>query len=393
MNFDEIIDRRASGCEKWNFYAEDVLPMWVADMDFRVAPAITQALHQRVDHGIFGYAKPSVALAEAICRRLLKRYDWAVTPEQIVYYPGVVIGMNVAARAFSANSEGLLMLTPVYPPILLAPEIAARTRQAAQLVPIYHGNTIRYEIDFDAFEAAITEHTRVLLLCNPHNPGGRTFTRAELMRIAEICERHDIVIISDEIWSDLTLGDAEHLPIASLAPEIAARTITLMAPSKTFNLPGLGFSFAVIPNEARRTRVQQAGEGILPLTNVMGSAAAFAAYTESEAWLNDLRRYLTANRDTMVAFLAERLPQLRTTVPDASYLAWIDCRAAGINGSPQAFFLQHAKVGLSDGAIFGPGGEGFVRMNLGCPRATLIEGLERMQYALETIGANQRATA
>jgi cystathionine beta-lyase len=389
MNFDEMIDRRASGCEKWNYYTEDVLPMWVADMDFRVAPAIAQALRQVVDHGIFGYTKPPASLTAAICRRLFKRYDWAVTPEQIVYYPGVVIGMNIAARAFSANTEGMLMFTPVYPPILNAPTMAGRTRQVARLVPTYHSNTIRYEIDFDAFESAITEHTRVLLLCNPHNPSGRTFTRAELMRIAEVCERHDIVIISDEIWSDLTLGDAEHIPIASLAPEIAARTITLMAPSKTFNLPGLGFSFAVIPDETRRKRVQQAGEGILPLTNVMGSAAALAAYTEGEVWLDDLRRYLTANRDTMAAYLAERMPQLRTTVPEASYLAWIDCHAAGINGIPPAFFLQPAKVGLSDGAIFGPGGEGFVRMNLGCPRATLIEGLERMQYALEVIGETQ----
>jgi len=385
MNFDEIIDRRASGCEKWNLYAEDVLPMWVADMDFRVAPAISQALGQVVEHGIFGYARPSAALTEAICARLLKRYAWAVAPDQIVYYPGVVIGMNIAARAFSAEDEGMLMLTPAYSPILNAPDMGARMRQAAQLVPSYRGNTIRYDIDFEALEAAVTEQTRVLLMCNPHNPVGRTWTHDELMRIAEICERHDLAIVSDEIWSDLTLGDAKHIPIASLAPEIAARTITLMAPSKTFNLPGLGFSFGVIPDEARRTRVQQAGQGILPLTNVMGAAAAFAAYTEGEDWLDQLRSYLTANRDTLVAYLAERMPQLRTTVPEASYLAWIDCRAAGLDGSPYAFFLENAKVGLSDGAIFGPGGEGFVRMNLGCPRATLIEGLERMQYALEAL--------
>jgi cystathionine beta-lyase len=385
MNFDEIIDRRASGCEKWNHYPEDVLPMWVADMDFRVAPAISQALHRVVEHGVFGYARPSAALSEAICARLSRRYAWAVAPEQIVYYPGVVIGMNIAARAFSASGDGMLMTTPVYPPILGAPEIAARTRQTAQLVPTYQGNTIRYEIDFDSLEAAITERTRVLLLCNPHNPSGRTWTRAELLRIAEICERHDLAIVSDEIWSDLTLGDANHIPIASLSPEIAARTISLMAPSKTFNLPGLGFSFAVIPDEARRTRVQQAGEGILPLTNVMGAAAAFAAYTEGDAWLDALRSYLTANRDAMVAYLAKHMPQLRTTVSEASYLAWIDCREAGLDGSPYDFFLENAKVGLSDGAIFGPGGEGFVRMNLGCPRATLIEGLERMQYALEAL--------
>jgi cystathionine beta-lyase len=382
MNFDEIIERRTSGCAKWNYYAEDVLPMWVADMDFRVAPAISQALRQRVEHGVFGYALPPATLAEAICTRLHQRYAWAVTPEQIVYYPGVVIGMNIAARAFCANGESMLLQTPVYPPILHAPKSAARAAQQVQLAPTYQGNTIRYAIDFSTFEAAITEHTRVMLLCNPHNPTGRTFTRAELTRIAEICERHNLTIVSDEIWSDLTLGDAEHIPIASLAPEVAARTITLMAPSKTFNLPGLGFSFGVIADEAVRKRVQQMGEGLLPLTNIMGAAAGFAAYTEGDAWLDGLCRYLTANRDTMVAYLAEHMPQLRTTVPEGSYLAWIDCREAGIDGSPHAFFLERAKVGLSDGATFGPGGEGFVRINMGCPRTTLIEGLERMRHAL-----------
>ena len=382
ITFDELIERRASGCIKWNYYADGVLPMWVADMDFRVAPAISDALHQRVEHGIFGYALPPAALGEAICTHLATRFAWAVKPEQIVYFPGVVSGMNIAARALSAPGEGLLMQTPVYPPILRAPETGARTAQAAPLVPTNQGTTIRYEIDFDAFEAAINEQTRVLLLCNPHNPSGRTFTRAELTRIAELCEKHSIFIVSDEIWSDLTLGAAEHVPIASLAPEIAARTVTLMAPSKTFNLPGLGFSFGVITDDAVRKRVQQAGEGLLPVTNLMGSAAAFAAYTEGSAWCDELCRYLTANRDTMVAYLAERLPQLRTTVPEASYLAWIDCREAGITGSPHAFFLEQAQVGLSDGAMFGPGGEGFVRMNMACPRSRLIEGLERMRQAL-----------
>lgn len=381
-DFDEMIERRASGCAKWNYYAEDVLPMWVADMDFRVAPAISQALHQRVEHGIFGYALPPAALAEAICARLDRRYAWAVTPDQIVYYPGVVIGMNIAARAFCADGQSMLLQTPVYPPILHAPESAVRTAQQVQLVPTYQGNTIRYEIDFDTFEAAITEQTHVLLLCNPHNPAGRTFTRAELTRIAEICERHNIMIVSDEIWSDLTLGDAKHIPIASIAPEVAARTVTLMAPSKTFNLPGLGFSFGVIADEAVRKRVQQVGEGLLPLTNVMGATAALAAYTEGDTWLGGLCQYLTANRDTMVDYLAKHMPQLRTTVPEATYLAWIDCREAGIDGSPHAFFLERAKVGLNDGAVFGPGGEGFVRMNMACPRATLIEGLDRMRQAL-----------
>lgn len=382
MNFDEMIERRASGSEKWNAYAEDVLPMWLADMDFRVAPAISDAVRLRVEQGIFGYALPPAALADAICTRLAQRYAWTVTPEQIVYYPGVVTGLHIAVRACSTPGEGLVLQTPVYPPLLHAPAHSARTAHVAPLVPTYHDTTIRYDIDFDALDAAITAQTRVLLLCNPHNPTGRTFPRAQLLRVAELCERHNLVIVSDEIWSDLTLGAAEHVPIASLAPEIAARTITLMAPSKTFNVPGLGFSFGVIPDAARRTRTQQAGEGLLPLPNSLGAVAALAAYTDGHAWLAELCRYLTANRDTLVAYLAAHMPYLRTTVPDASYLAWIDCRAAGITGSPHAFFLDHAKVALSDGATFGPGGDGFVRMNLACPRTTLIEGLERMRHAL-----------
>lgn len=388
MTFDELIDRRVSGSEKWTTYAEDVLPMWLADMDFRVAPAIRDALRQRVEHGIFGYALPPAALADAICTRLAQRYAWAVTPDQIVYFPGVVTGVHIAVHAFSTPGAGLLLHTPVYPPILYAPAHSARTAHVAPLMPTYHGTTIRYDIDFDALETAITAQTRVLLLCNPHNPTGRTFPRAALTQIAELCERHNLVIVSDEIWSDLTLGAAQHVPIASLAPPIAARTVTLMAPSKTFNVPGLGFSFGVIPDDARRRRMQQAGEGLLPLPNSLGAVAALAAYTDGDAWLAEVCRYLTANRDTLVAYLAAHLPHLRTTVPDASYLAWIDCRAAGITGSPHAFFLDHAKVALSDGATFGLGGDGFVRMNLACSRSTLIEGLDRMRHALAVTGTH-----
>ena len=381
-DFDEMIERRTSGCVKWNHYPEAVLPMWVADMDFRTAPAVSRALRERVTHELFGYGAPSPALTEAICARLERRFGWGVTPEQIIYYPGVVVGMNIAARAFSPTGAGMLIQPPIYPPILHAPDTCACVADLTQLLVSSQGNTLRYEIDFDALEAAIGEHTTVLLLCNPHNPTGRAWSAAELARIGAICERHNLTIISDEIWSDLTLDGTRHIPLASLSPELAARTVTLMAPSKTFNLPGLGFSFAVIADQTMRERVQKAGAGIVPLTNVMGAAAAMAAYTEADGWLAELSAYLTANRDTMVAYLAENMPQLRTTVPEATYLAWIDCREAGIEGSPYTFFLEHAKVGLNDGAAFGPGGEGFVRMNMACPRETLLEGLERMRRAL-----------
>ena len=382
FDFDEIIERRSSGCAKWNYYAEDVLPMWVADMDFRVAPAITAALQRRVDHGVFGYTMPPPALTEAICARLLRLYEWAVKPEEIVYYPGVVMGFNIAARTIGEPGDGILMQTPVYPPILHAPETSQREAHMAALVAQTDGHTLRYEIDFTALEAAITDRTRLFILCNPHNPIGRVFTRAELTQIAEICERHNLIIASDEIWSDHLLGDAQHTPIASLSPEIAARTITLMAPSKTFNLPGMGFSFGVIQNADLREQMQKGGAGITPLSNIMGTTAALAAYTEGDTWLGELRRYLTANRDALVAYLGEHMPQLRTTVPEGSYLAWVDCRELGIEGNVQAFFLEHAKVGLNDGAMFGPGGGGFLRINFACPRATMLDGLERMRVAL-----------
>lgn len=382
VNFEEIIERRESGCAKWNYYAEDVLPMWVADMDFRAAPAITAALQRCVEHGVFGYTIPPLALANAICSRLQQLYSWTVIPEEIVYYPGVVTGFNIAGRTIGAEGDGLLIQTPVYPPILHAPEHCKRSAQTASLVSVKTGNRLRYEIDFDAFEAAITDRTHVFILCNPHNPTGRVFTRAELTRIAEICGRHNIIIISDEIWSDHILGTTAHTPIASLAPEVAARTITLMAPSKTFNVPGLGFSFGIIQNTELREQVQKGGEGILPLMNMMGAVAALAAYTEGDDWLSGLRSYLTANRDALVAYLGEHMPQLCTTVPEGSYLAWVDCRAANITGNPHTFFLERAKVGLNDGSMFGPGGEGFVRVNFACPRPTLMEGLDRMRHAL-----------
>ncbi|HEY1015461.1 MAG TPA: PatB family C-S lyase [Herpetosiphonaceae bacterium] len=381
-NFDEIIERRASGSEKWIHYPDDVLPMWVADMDFRSAPPIREALRQRVEHGVYGYGLPPAALTEAICAHLAARFAWAVTPEQIVYFPSVVTGFALAAGALSVAGEGLIVQPPVYPPLLHAPANCGRPANAAPLVPSQRGATLWYDIDFDALKAAAIARAGALILCNPHNPTGRVFTRDELLQIAAICEKHDILIIADEIWSDLTLGDATHIPIASLAPEIAARTVTLMAPSKTFNLPGLGLSFGVVTNEALRNRLPRFGEGPLPLPNVMGMTAALAAYAEGDPWARDLRAYLTANRDAAVAYLADRLPQLRTTVPEASYLAWVDCRAAGIDVNPQAFFLNRAKVGLSDGAMFGAGGDGFVRINMGCPRAVLLEGLERMRQAL-----------
>ncbi len=240
--------------------------------------------------------------------------------------------------------------------------------------------------------AAFSAQTSLLLLSLPHNPIGQSFPIADLQRIGELCAEHNTIICSDDIHCDLMLGDARHTPFAAAVPEVADRCVTLIAPSKTFNLPGLGCSFAIVTNPQLRTLIEKASAGIVPHVNAFGIAGAMAAYEHGEAWLTALRAYLTANRDAYVAYLSEYLPQLRTTVPDSTYLSWIDCRDAGIEGNPYTFFLEHAKVALSDGAMFGPGGEGFVRLNFGCPRTQLIAALERMRAALNAKGVTGACT-
>jgi cystathionine beta-lyase len=394
--FDVIVDRRDSGCAKWSAYEEDVLPMWVADMDFKSPEPILAALQARVAHGVFGYELPSRALHEAIVAWLDKRYQWKITPSNIVFLPGLVAGVNAACRAYGHIGESAVVLAPVYSPFLTAPGNQGMSLDTTRLTCREDGNHIRYEVDFDAFERAITPRTKLFIHCHPHNPIGHEYTLEENRRLAEICIKHDLIICSDEIHCDLMLGDSTHEPMAALSPEIAERTITLMAPSKTFNVPGLGFSFAVVQNQRLRQRLQQAGSGILSHVNALGLAAAHAAYTECDAWLAELQAYLTKNRDTLVRFVNEHMPAIHTTNPEATYLAWFDCRSAGVESNPFQFFLKHARVALSDGATFGTGGEGFVRFNFGCPRAQMVEALERMAIALKvaprTHEAKNRAT-
>jgi cystathionine beta-lyase len=381
-DFDQLIERRNTNSAKWRTYPEDVIPMWVADMDFASPEPVIRALRERVEHGVFGYELPSAELANAICERIDRRYKWPITPEHLVFLPGLVTGANVVCRAIGQPGDGVLMQTPAYPPFLSAPQNHGLTANFAELTSTRNGRTLRYEIDFEAFEAAITPRTHLFLLCNPQNPAGCVYDREQLTRLADICLRHDIVICSDEIHCDLLLGDTRHTPLASIAPEIAERCITLMAPSKTFNLPGLGCSFAIVTNPDLRQRLNTASAGIVPLLNVMGLAAALAAYREGDEWLAELRHYLTANRDALVNYVAECLPGVYTTAPEATYLAWLDCREAGIEGPPFEFFLSKAKVALGDGAIFGPGGQGFVRLTFGCPRSRLMQALEQMREAL-----------
>lgn len=380
-DFDEMIDRRQSESVKWRTYAPDVLPLWIADMDFRSPEPVIQALQARIAHGVFGYGVESVELHATLVERISSRYGWQVAPEACVSLPGVIPGFNLAARVVAQPGDGLLMQTPVYPPILRAPSNMGLTRDTAPLTRQADGH---YGIDFDAFEAAITARTRMFLLCNPHNPVGRVFTRHELTRMAEICLRHDVVICADEIHSDLVFQGHTHVPIAALDPEIAARTITLIAPSKTYNLAGLKCAFAIIPNPDVRARFLAARVDLVQSpANILGQTAALAAYRHGQPWLEQVLRYLEDNCDYVRQYVAAHLPTLSMAAPEGTYLAWLDCRQAGLpHNDPYTFFLERAKVALNNGTDFGTEGEGFVRLNFGCPRAVLSQALDRMRQAL-----------
>ncbi len=379
FDFDTPTDRRNSESTKWNEYPADVLPMWVADMDFRSPPAVMDALRERLAHGVFGYPVESEAVKQAVADWLARRHGWQVDPAAVTLLPGVVPAFNVAARAFARPGEGILIQTPVYGPFLRVAKNAGLIHQEMELT---RGADGQYEVDFDAFEAAITPETRLFLLCSPHNPVGRVFRRAELERMAEICLRHNVVICSDEIHSDLVFRGHKHIPIAALSPEIAANTITLVAPSKTFNLAGLKASAAIIENEALREKFEAARADMVEWVNVLGQTAMLAAYKESEPWLEALLDYLQANRDLVFDFVKDELPGVHMAKPEGTHMAWLDCRQASIEGNASKFFLKKARVAVNDGAWFGTGGEGFVRFNFAAPRALVIEALERMKAAL-----------
>lgn len=388
-DFDTPIDRRATESIKWRLHGDDVLPMWLADMDF-VSPApVVEALRKRVEHGVFGYPEGVMgsmgaqddipAFRRLIVDRLAERYDWHVQPEDLIFIPGVVVASNLACHAFVAPGGGVLVQTPVYPPILHAAEWTGRNLSAAPLARQPDGS---YVIDWDAFESALSPETRLFVLCNPHNPVGRVFSRAELERMAEICLRRNLVICSDEIHCDLVFSGHRHVPIASIHPDIARNTVTLMAPTKTFNIPGLQCSIAIIPNPELRQKYQQARQGLVGWVNLIGLLAAGVAYRDGQEWLDQLLAYLEANLDFLYDSVHRELPGITMVRPEGTYLAWLDCRQAGIEGSPHEFFLQKARVALGDGSTFGPGGEGFVRLTFGCPRSILVEGLDRMKRAL-----------
>lgn len=379
-DFDTVPERRDTDSQKWQKYAgRDVLPMWVADMDFASAPPIIEALHKRVDHGVFGYARPVKSTVDAMVDAMQQRYGWKIEPSWIVWLPGLVVGLNVTAQAFAEPGDEVLTLSPVYPPFMSAPKNSAR---ASVTVPFELVDG-RWAINWEALERAVTPRTKLFYLCNPHNPLARVWRREELVRLAEFCEKHNLILCSDEIHCDLILDPSlPHIPTSVLSPEIAARTITLMAPSKTYNVPGLGTSIAIIPDAMRRARFVRATAGIVAEVTSLGFTACEAAYRDCEPWRQELLAYLRGNRDYLLKTIASDLPGIRVEAPvEATYLLWMNVSALGL-ADPIAHFEKHG-VGLSEGAFFGAPKGSHIRMNFGCTRATLVEAMRRMKAALK----------
>lgn len=371
---------------KWNRYAgRDILPMWIADMDFAAPPAIVNALQQRVTRASFGYAEPWPSLIDTICRHLHEKYHWLIDPDWLVWLPGLVTGLNVACRSVDG---AVFTATPVYPPFLSAPTLSGKKLTTAPLA--CHQN--HWQWDMPAVTAALRPDTRLFLLCHPHNPVGRAWLDEELHEIARLAERHDLIVCSDEIHNGLILDSRPHHPFATLSPDAAQRSITLMAPSKTFNIAGLGCAFAIIPNPRIRTVFKAAMTGIVPHVHALGLAACEAAYAECDDWHAAMIDVLRSNRDALEARIAQ-MPGLTMSHVEATYLAWIDARdlytTRSITAmSPQHFF-EEAGVGLSAGSDFATGtgsqnmSRHYVRLNFACSRTTLDEALTRMQAALQ----------
>lgn len=374
--FDAPPDRSQSDSVKWGRFADrDVLPMWVADMDFAAPPAVLEALQARIAHGVFGYGMAAHSVSAAVVEGIARDHDWHIQADWLVWLPGVVSGFNVACALAGEAGDEVLTLTPVYPPFLTAPAHAGRRLVRSDLV--LRGE--RWECDWDDLAARITPRSRMLLLCHPHNPVGRVYDREELLRFATLAEQHNLLVCSDEIHCGLVIDPAHtHIPLASLDESIARRSITLMAPSKTWNIAGLSSAFAIIPDAHLRRAFRQAMRGFVPETNVLGLVATEAAYRHGDAWRQAMLRYLHGNAQHLLAGI-NATGILRTTPVEATFLAWIDCRALSAK-DPAAFFEQHG-VGLSNGADFGM--PGFVRLNFGCSRTLLDEALTRMRAAIQ----------
>jgi cystathionine beta-lyase len=381
-NFNKTPERRNTNSIKWTRYPADVIPLWVADMDFQAPKPILNGLRAMIDHGVLGYDIPTTSLQETVAARMDALYKWKVKPEAVSAVTGIVTGFSVAARAFGSPKKGIMIQTPVYNEFHEVKNNVGIRQLDVPLVKSVEGNIIRYEIDWDVFKKQ-AKKAGMFLLCNPHNPLGIIYSRKDLQRMAEICLENDVLMISDEIHSELLLDGNTFTPMAKLSSEIANHTITLVAPSKTYNVPGLFCGFAIIPNMELRERYNKVVEHLCIHVSSTGLQAAQIGFSgQCDEWLAELRKYLTGNRDFLVDYVTKYLPGVRTTIPDATYLGWLDFTQTPVNVAPYDFFLKEAKVAFSDGRVFGKEGEGHVRVNYGTSRSVLKDGLDRVRKAL-----------
>lgn len=384
FDFDAPLSRLDShsvkyGLRRVKFGRKDVLPLWVADMDFAAPPCVQQALAERAAHPIYGYTLADAGVSEAIMDWQWRRHGWRVEKEWIVLLPGVVPGLDLGVQTLTQPGEAVVVQAPVYNPLF---ESIERNGRRVVRNPLRWVDG-RHEMDFDGLVASLTPHTRLFHLCNPHNPGGRVWRRAELEHLGEICLRHGLTLVSDEIHADLVFPGSKHLPIASLSPELAARTVTLNSPGKTFNTAGLNTAYAIIPAPDLRASFL-AGLHRLHLEgpNLFGLTALKAAYGEGEPWLASLLDYLRGNLELACTHIARHLPHVRCPMPEATFLLWLDCRETALHDAALRQRLIDAGLGLSPGTQFGPEGSGFMRMNVALPRAQLALALERLALAL-----------
>ncbi len=383
-NFDKIINREGTHCIKWDarkrvFGSEDILPMWVADMDFETPEFIVDAIRKRSEHPVFGYSFRGNPYFHAITGWMKRRHRWNIKKEWISFSPGVVAGLTCAIQAFSEPGDGIIVQPPVYYPFFNS--VKGTGRKIVEN-PLKRKNE-RYYFDLEDLHAKRDKKTKILILCNPQNPGGMVWTKEEVKGLAGFCLENNILIISDEIHSDLVFSAYKHTPVASLSEEIALNTITCMAPSKTFNIAGLASSVVIIPDKEKFEQYEQAmGVGHLNMGNIFGTVALEAAYTHGDKWVDHLVRYLEDNYLFLENYIKKEIPGIKGMKPEGTYLAWLNFQEYGMNDKELSeYILKNARIGLNNGAKFGTGGDGWMRLNFGCPRRVLEEGLNRLKNA------------
>ena len=384
-NFDELIDRRNTECKKWDTYAEDVIPMWIADTDFKCPQPVVDALVKRAQHGIYGYPVNLKKFEESIVNWQKKRFGWSVDPDWVEYTPAVIPAILYAMRAFTNPGDNIVIQMPAYHPFH---DIIPHNGRHILGNPLLLQPDGSYAVDFENLEQLLSKkRTTMFLLCSPHNPVGKCFTREELTRMSELCLKHNVFVVSDEIHSDIIYEGSEHIPFGSLSQEAADNCVVCVNPSKTFNIAGMRTGAAVIPNRHKHDLFYNALEDNKAYgRTVFGTLPIEVCYNECDYYADQLLEYLSGNLAYLNQFIAERIPRLKVTPTQATYLIWLNCK--DLNMAPKelnAFFLEKAKVAMNEGSTFGPGGAGFMRLNIACPRSRLVEALNRIEAAINKL--------